>query len=232
MRALAIIPARKGSKRLPGKNLLPIAGKPLVQRAIETTLASKAFARVVVSSDEPDILKLAGGYPGVTPLRRPDELCTDTALAYLYVEHALSVLSSQGEPDFDAVVIIQATSPLVLASDIVGAIDILESSGADTVVSVSKIDFASHPHKMKLLKGDKLHDYLVDENGVTAHHQLPDLYVRNGAIYASRSHVFRQHKVIGDDCRAFIMPRHRSIDINDRLDYDFARFLVEKQKFM
>ena len=227
MKVLAIIPARKGSKRLPGKNLLPIAGKSLVQRAIETTLASKAFARVIVSSDDPEILRIASGYPGVTALQRPDAICTDTALAYLYVEHALSFLSDKRESDFDSVVIVQATSPLVLAADIIGVLEKLESSGADTVVSVSKIDFAVHPHKMKLLNGDKLHDYLVAENGVTAHHQLPEIYVRNGAIYASRTYVFQQHRVIGDDCRGFVMPRNRSVDINDQLDYDFAKFLIE-----
>jgi len=228
MRVLGIIPARAGSKRLPRKNVLPLAGKPLVCWVIEAALKAKSLTRLVVSSEDAEVLALAGGHGPDLPLRRPAELATDTSPAIDYVRHALAILEGAGEGPFDVVVILQPSSPLTLPEDIDGTVRLLESSGADTVVSGVKLDHAIHPYKLKVLRGDRLLPFLEEERGRMAAHELPELYVRNCAVYATRRQVIESGQTIGPDCRGYNMPRERSLDINERVDHEFAQFLVTR----
>ena len=227
LRALAIIPARAGSKRLPRKNVRPLAGRPLVEHVIRAALAARSLARVVVSSDDPEVLAIAGRVRADLPLPRPSAIAGDTAPAIDYVRHALATLEGAGEAPFEAVVILQPSSPLTLPEDIDATVGLLATSGADSAVSVVKLDHAIHPAKLKRLEGDRLVGFLGEEQGRMAAHELPELYVRNCAVYATLRRVVDAGQVIGADCRGHVMPRERSVDINDRLDYDFARFLME-----
>ena len=127
------------------------------------------------------------------------------------------------------VVIVQPSSPLTLAEDIDATVDLLAASGADTAVSVVKLDHAVHPLKMKVLEGDRLLPYLEEERGRMAAHELPMIYVRNCSVYATRRRVIDGGGVIGDDCRAYVMPRERSLDINEELDLEFAEFLLSRR---
>lgn len=227
VKTLAIIPARAGSSRLPHKNTLPLAGKPMVCWVIEAALKAGRINRLVVSSDDEKVLELANRYDPKLPLQRPPALATATSPAIDYVYHALRSLADAGESEFDLITIIQPSSPLTLPTDIDGTIDLLTVSGADTAVSVVKLDHAVHPLKLKTMEGGRLYPYLEEENGRMAVHELPTLFVRNGSVYATRRNVIETGKIIGTDCRGFIMPRERSIDINDLLDYRFACFLAE-----
>lgn len=229
LRTLGIIPARAGSKRLPRKNILPLAGRPLVEHVIRAALAARRLSRVIVSSDDPEVLAIAARIDPSLPLARPAAIAGDTAPAIDYVVHALAALEAAGEPPFDAVAILQPSSPLTLPDDIDATLGLLESSAADSAVSVVKLDHAIHPAKLKRMEGDRLVGYLGEEHGKMAAHELPELYVRNCAVYASLRRVVDSGRILGDDCRGHVMPRARSVDINDRLDYDFARFLMETQ---
>ena len=111
MRVLAVVPARGGSRRVPGKNLAVLGGRTLVRRALDTTLAAGCFATVVLSSDDPAILAEADALPAVVRLARPPELATDTARSYDVVRHAVDTLEARGAGSFDAVAIVQCTSP-------------------------------------------------------------------------------------------------------------------------
>jgi len=226
MRTLGIIPARAGSKRLPHKNVLPLAGKPLVSWVIEAARKARSLDRLVVSSDDVEVLKLAAAFDGGLPLARPAELATDTSPAVDYVKHALDWLESEREGPFDVIAILQPSSPLTRPEDIDGTVQLLRDTEADTAVSVVKLDHAIHPLKLKVLEGDRLLPYLEEEHGLMAAHELSPLYVRNGAVYATRRQVIEEGQIIGRDCRGYVMPRDRSIDINDRLDYEFACYLV------
>lgn len=226
---LGIIPARRGSKRLPRKNVLRLAGKPLVAWSIEAARQARKLTRVVVSSDDPEVLDIAASYDSRLPLARPSELAGDTSLAIEFVKHAFATLESQGEGPFDAVVIIQPSSPLTLAEDIDGTIELLATTGAESAVSVMQLDHAIHPSKLKLLEGDRLVPYLVDERGRMAAHELPTIYVRNCSVYVTRRDVIERGQILGDDCRGYVMPRERSLDINEELDLDFAEFLLTKR---
>ena len=228
MRTLAIIPARGGSKRVLGKNTRLLGGKPLVARTIEAALAAETLDQIVVSSDNSEVLNIARSYDKGIALTRPAELATDTSPAISYVNHALEALENEGGGPFTAIVILQASSPFTLAEDIDGTVRLLERTGADSAVSIMQLDHAIHPIKLKILQGDRLLPYLEEEEGRMAAHELPTLYVRNCSIYATRRQIVDSGQVIGGDCRGYLMPPERSIDINTELDFLFAEFLVKR----
>jgi len=224
---LAIIPARGGSKRVPRKNLRPLGGKPLVVRSIEAGLAARSIDRLVVSSDSEEVLALARGIDPALCLERPAELSSDTSQAIEYVRHALATLEDATRR-FKTIVILQPSSPFCRAEDIDGTLELLERSAADSAVSVVKVPHAIHPAKLKVMTGDRLLPYFEEELGRMAAHQLPEVYVRNCAVYASRRRVIDSGQVIGDDCRGYVMPPERSLDINDELDFEFAEFMLPR----
>ncbi len=223
---LGIIPARAGSRRLPRKNVLPLGGKPLVAWSIEAARIARRLTRVVVSSDDPEVLAIAADYDPRLPLPRPAELAGDTSLAIEFVLHAFGTLEAQGEGPYEAVVILQPSSPFTWPQDIDATVELLAASGAESAVSVMQLDHAIHPSKLKLMEGDRLLPYLEEEGGRMATHQLRTVYVRNCSVYATRREVIDRGQILGDDCRGYVMPRERSIDVNEELDLKFAEFLL------
>ncbi len=206
----------------------PLGGKPLAAWSIEAARQARKLDRIVVSSDDPEVLRLAADYDASLPLERPAALAADESLAIDYVKHALATLEARGEGPFDSIVIVQPSSPLTIAADIDATVELLATSGADSAVSVVRLDHAIHPLKMKLLLGDRLLPYLEEERGRMASHELPEIYVRNCSVYATRRAAIDRGQLIGDDCRGYVMPRERSIDINDELDLQFAEFLLSR----
>lgn len=226
MRTLAVVPARGGSRRVPRKNLAELGGRTLVRRALETALAAGCFATVALSSEDDEILAEAEGLD-VVALRRPRELATDTARALDVVQHALGELEAEGR--FDAVAVVQATSPFTAPEDLAGAVALLESSGAESVVSVARLEAALHPLKLKVLGEEgRLRPYVADD-ALTPSHELPPLWARNGSIYLSRRDVLERNLLVSDgDVRGFEMPAERSYDVDTERDLAFARFLLER----
>ena len=229
-KVLGIIPARGQSKRLPRKNLCPLGGKPLLAWAIEAARQARRLDRLVVSSDDDEILAVARTYDPRLPLKRPLELAADDSPAIDYVRHALETLERDEAGRFDVVVILQATSPFTSPEDIDATVELLLSSGADTAVSVMRVDHAIHPVKLKTMSGDRLLPYLEEERGRMAAAELPEVFVRNCSVYATRRAVIESGRIIGDDCRGYIMPRERSVDINEPLDLDLAEFLLSRPR--
>jgi CMP-N,N'-diacetyllegionaminic acid synthase len=215
---------------VPGKNLRLLGGKPLVEWALEAALRARSLDRVVVSSDDDAVLAIAGRAPRAGALRRPAELSTDTAPAIDYVRHALASLEAEGEARYDAIAIVQPSSPLTEPADIDATVDLLWRSGADSAVSIVRLEHAVHPLKLKVLDGDRLLPYLEEERGRRAAHELPAVYVRNCAVYAARRHVVDAGEIIGADCRGYLMPRERSVDINEEIDLAFADFLLGRNR--
>ena len=224
MRVLGLVPARGGSQRVPRKNLAVLGGRTLVRRALATALAAGCFDAVALSSEAAEILAEADGLD-VARVERPAALATDTARAYDVVRHALGELG-----DFDAVAVIQATSPFTAPDDLSGAVALLESSGAESVVSVVRLEAAIHPLKLKRLQEDgRLLPYLEDD-ALTPSHELPPLWVRNGSVYLSRVEVLERGLLVSDgDVRGYEMPEERSYDIDTPRDLAFATYLVDHQ---
>jgi CMP-N-acetylneuraminic acid synthetase len=209
---IAIVPARGNSKGIPGKNLHPVAGRPLLSYTLGPALQCGLFERVVVSSESPDILAYASSQ-GAEPLRRPDALSRDDVHSVHVVLNALESLSL---PDESVVVMLLPTSPLRQAEDIAGAVSLFEATNADSVVSV-----CTDPHHLlhfREIDGEGLLRSVVDADPNVQRQDMPPLYVLNGSIYVSRAATLR---ALGSFHRGrvapFVMDRRRSIDV-DRPD--------------
>jgi len=231
MKVLGIIPAREGSKRVKHKNFRPFVGTTLVDIAIQQALDSSLLTTVVVSSDSSEVLKIASKYDRIIPINRPIEISDDLAPAIDYVRHALKICE-ENRNQFDIVVILQPSSPLRSSEDIDACIEKLSTyPDADSCVSVVKVDHMVHPVKLKKLDGNVLEPYIEDEAGRFASQDLPEIYVRNCAVYATwRKDLEIRSDVIGTKSLGYLMPRETSVDINDMLDFEFAEFLIQKSK--
>ena len=219
---LAIIPARGGSKRLPCKNILGLNGKPLIAYSIESGLNSKYIDKVVVSSDDDEILTISKRYGAVT-INRPNELASDTATTFDAIKHAVDNYEK-----YDYIVLLQPTSPLRDGDHIDKAIELLESKNADAVVSVCKMDHSplwSNTINDSLsmtgfLKGEVLNKRSQD---------LKEYYSLNGAIYICDTKKLLKEKsfFLKESIFAYKMNRKSSIDIDEELDFKMAESLSE-----
>ncbi len=201
-----------------------LAGLPLVEYVLRAALKAKTITRLVVSSDDDEVLKLQSRYPAVTFLRRPDELALDESPAIDYVRH---VLTATGKA-WDVIVILQPTTPFVRGKDIDSTISLLSRNDVDSAVSVMRVEQMHHPMKLKVMDGDLLKPFLRDEGGIIPAQKLPDVYTRNGAVYASKLNSIEQGQIIGERCAGFVMPPERSIDINYPIDFEFAEFIASR----
>jgi CMP-N,N'-diacetyllegionaminic acid synthase len=227
VRVLGLIPARGGSRRVPRKNLAQLGGKTLVRRALETSLASEAFDTVALSSDDPEILAEARGLHAVALVHRPPELATESARAYDVVVHALRTLEADGYGPFEAAGVVQCTSPFTAPQDLAGAVQMLDRTGAASVVSVAPLDARIHPLKFKRMQGDRLLPYLEDDR-LLASHELPPLWVRNGSIYVTRREAIEAGELVAQDVLGFKMPPERSHDIDTPKDLALAELLMAR----
>lgn len=225
---LGIIPARAGSKRIPGKNMRLLNGKPLVAYALEAALNSEKLTSIAVSSDDDSVLNLASQLKDrLYCIRRPQQLSADQSTALEYVQHSLEYLAQHHSLHFDRIVIVQATSPFTSGADIDAVIQRLIQTKADCAVSVRKVPHDLHPLKFKRIENGILVPLIESENGRMASHQLDPVYVRNGAVYAINIELIRKNQLLNDRCAAYEMPEERSLDINTEMDLQFAQFLMQ-----
>jgi len=223
---LGLVPARGGSLRVPDKNLAEVGGRSLVTRALETAVAARRLSAVVLSSDDSRILDEGARVDGVTLVRRPSALATATANSHSAVVHALEELERERGAQFDAVALMQCTSPFTEPGDIDGAIELMERTAANSVFSVNQLDYVYHPEKLRVLEGDRLVPY-QGQNQLRASHELPALWVTNGSVYVTRRETIEGGSLVSDDLHGYRMPGERSLDINTVRDLEFARFLAE-----
>jgi len=221
---LAVIPARAGSKGLPRKNLLPLAGKPLIAWTIEAALSSKVLDRVIVSTESREIAAVARRYGADVPFVRPNALARDETPGIDVVLHATEQL-----PDYKTVVLLQPTSPLRMPGDIIAAIELYRCRTATTCVSV--VRSKAHPNWMMSL--DSEHRLLPYEpSGVTNRRQeLSSLYQLNGSIYVLDRDSIKLHRSIYTDRNVgYVMPPERSFDIDTELDHLICEKLIEARR--
>ena len=224
---VAIIPARAGSKRLPGKNMLPLAGKPLIQWTLDAAIAAKVFDLIAVTTDDPDVQALAARQ-GVVTIPRPAELATDSATSMDTLLHALDWLESRGQTP-QRVMLLQPTSPLRTSGDIRNAITRMDETGAASVISVCEMEHP--PLWANTLPADGSMDhFLADSLRNRRSQDLPTYYRLNGAIYLStREALLREKSFFAPPSFSLIMDRQHSIDIDTSDDLALARFLLQKK---
>ena len=229
-RFLALIPARGGSKRVPGKNRRLLAGKPLIQWTIEAAQEAEQIDTVCVSSDDQAIIDLGRQLGVEAPFVRPAELATDTARSTDVALHALDWYEQRGEY-FDYVVLLQPTSPLRSAEHIRQAIEVLDRRRGDAVISVCPV--AHSPLWSNTLpEDDSLSGFLPDEVIGRRSQDLPSYYRLNGAIYIVRPERLREERTffLADNIFAYRMPEVVSVDIDTELDFLMAETLIRHQR--
>jgi CMP-N-acetylneuraminic acid synthetase len=227
MKILGVIPARGGSKGIKDKNIKQLGGKPLIAWTIQAASLSK-LDRYIVSTDSELIADISKKFKADVPFIRPWELATDSARAIPVLQHALSFLFNIGEK-YDAVMMLQPTSPFRSLEDIDKAIEILSSTNADSVISVVDVE-GHHPARMKFLDDNGfLIDPIFCENYENQpRHELEKIYIRNGAIYLTRTNILKNNTLKGSKSFGLVMPQIRSINIDNNIDFDFAEFIYEK----
>jgi len=224
MNALGLITARGGSKGIPGKNVKPLAGKPLIAWTIEAAKASTRLKRVLVSTDDAEIARIALEWGAEVPFMRPAELAQDDSPHILALEHALCwIRANQGAlPDY--LVTLQPTSPLRTAEDIDGAIELAERSKALAVVSVCAAH--SHPYLCMKIQEDGTISRFIDSNLEYLRRQdMPKAFVLNGAVYVNHCEtLLKEHNTLPKGTLAYVMPVERSLDLDTEWDF----YLAEK----
>lgn len=220
---LAIIPARGGSKRLPRKNVLDLAGKPLIAWTIDAGLKSKYIDKVIITSDDDEILDIAKQF-GSYIIKRPDELASDTSTSFDAIKHTIDNVEK-----YDFIILLQPTSPLRNFKHIDEAIKLLESKKADAIVSVTEMDH-SPLWSNTLPDDDNMNSFLRDEVKNSRSQDLEKYYRLNGAIYICKTDRLLAEKsfFIKDNIFAYPMDRKSSIDIDEEIDFLIADSLIKK----
>ncbi|MBN1124182.1 MAG: acylneuraminate cytidylyltransferase family protein [Sedimentisphaerales bacterium] len=230
MEVLAIIPARAGSKGIPGKNSKLLAGRPLIEYTFDMALQCGSLTRIVVSTDSESIARLARERGVEVPFLRPAQFAGDNSPATEYIGHCLSALARQEQYRPDIVVLLQPTTPFRAPEDVAQCIKMLIHSKADSIVSVCELPVKYHPQWQFILDHDR---HLLRFNSgsfgriVSARQQLEPTYTRNGAVYAFWRHTFENTGTIyGNHVLGFPMSAERSINIDDMEDWQKAEEML------
>ena len=221
---LAIIPARGGSKEVPRKNIRKVAGKPLIAWTIEEAKKSKYLDRLILSSEDEEIINVAKEWGCEVPFVRPLELAQDDTPGIEPVIHAIEAINEK----YDYVVLLQPTSPLRKVKDIDGCIELCVQMNAPACVSVTEAN--KSPYWMFTLESyGKLRTLIDTKKLFTRRQALPKVYGLNGAVYIAETDWIAENKsYITKETIAFIMPEERSLDIDSELDLNYCDLLLKR----
>jgi len=225
MRVVGVVTARGGSKGIPRKNVRLLCGRPLLQYTAEAAMGSRLLSRTILSTDDETIAEVGRQCGLDVPFMRPAELARDDTPTIPVLQHAVRKLEEAGEY-YDAILTLQPTNPLRRPQDIDGTIELLEKTGADSVISFVDVG-DKHPARMKVIgeDGHVIDPPFAEEFEGQPRQKLPKLYLREGSIYLTRRVVLmEQNSLKGRDCRAWIIPEERACNI----DTPFDLFLAEQ----
>jgi CMP-N,N'-diacetyllegionaminic acid synthase len=229
MKRLCTICARGGSKGVRNKNIRPLLGRPLIAHSIAQAQASRLFEAVAVSSDSPEILAAARQHGADILVERPADLATDSAAKVPAIVHCLNTSEQRLGRRFDVLVDLDATSPLRLPEDIVGAVGLLEARGVSNVITAAP---ARRSPYFNLVEVDR--DGVVGlskrlPNEIVRRQDAPRCFDMNASIYAWRRDVLVDRAAVFlDDTLLYEMPEERSHDIDTELDFELVEFLMRR----
>lgn len=230
MKRLCTICARGGSKGVKGKNLLTLAGKPLLAHSIEQALMSGLFDTVAVSSDSTEILEIAHHGGNVHLVRRPPELATDYAPKIPAIRHCVLEVERVTGEDFDTIVDLDATSPLRDVLDIAGAIKLLEESGCENVITGTPARRSPYFNLVELDRNGFVNLSKPLPVSIVRRQDSPACFDMNASIYVwQRAALMEKDTVFNMGTRLFVMPQERSVDIDSELDLQIVEFLLARR---
>jgi len=222
-KVLAVIPARGGSKGIPRKNIKQLAGKPLIAWTIEEAKKSKYIDRLILSSEDDEIIKVAKEWECEVPFVRPKELAADDTPGIEPVLHAINTLPEI----YDYVCLLQPTSPLRSSVDIDRAIEMCIKKNYNSCVSVTEV--TEHPYLMYTANEDKLNP-LFPNIDIKRRQDLPKIFKLNGAIYfAAVNQVLNEKRLVNDKTLGYVMAKEFSIDIDNNIDFELCNNVLMKK---
>ena len=226
MRVLGVVTARGGSKGIPGKNVRPLGGRPLLAWTAEAALAARRLSRVVLTTDDERIAEVGRACGLEVPFLRPAELAQDDTPTLPVLRHAVAELERAGDR-FDAVCLLQPTSPFRRAGDIDGCIELLGSAGLDAVVSVLPVPPEHNPHWVYFRDGDGLLRLATgEEQPIPRRQELPPAFHRDGAVYVTRRDVLMEGNSLYGKRLGGYLTDPRSVNLDTPEDWERAESLL------
>lgn len=228
MRVLGVIPARGGSKGVPRKNIRLLCGKPLIQYTAEAALAAHSLVRVVVSTEDKEITAIARSCGLDVPFLRPQELAQDTTPTLPVIQHVVHWLEERDDY-YDAICVLQPTSPLRTADDIDRCIELLENTGADSVVSTLPVPFDYNPHWVYFQDNRGFLNLCTgEEEPISRRQSLPPAFHREGSIFlALRNVIMEQNSLYGKHIVGYPMDPSRNVQIDTANDLREAETILQ-----
>jgi len=223
---IAIVPARSGSKGLPSKNLMKLCGKSLVQRAVETGRGSEYIDQVIISTDDETIAEEAMRWGALCPFLRPTRLATDDAPVIETYIYTIDRLNNEYQMIVNELCILQPTSPLRSVQDVNNAIRLFYDKNADSVVSYTRSHHPLEWHKQ--IDEDFSIQDPFDAIKIKNRQDYRSTYCPNGAVYVFKYSILLAGRYYTDKSYAYVMPKARSVDIDDALDFKFAETIFRE----
>jgi CMP-N-acetylneuraminic acid synthetase len=227
MKATAFIFARGGSKGLPGKNIRPLSGKPLIAWSIHHALSVKRIERVIVSTDSEEIARVARQYGADTPFLRPAELARDDSPEWLAWRHALEYLDTTEGRLPETMVSLPATAPLRLPTDIDNCLDAFEKHDADMIITVTDAHRSPYFNMVKSNADGTVGLVIPAHSSVSRRQDALPVYDMATVAYVTRpAFVMTNNSLFEGRVRAVHVPRERAVDIDTALDFQMAEFFI------
>lgn len=221
-RVLAIVPARRGSKGLPLKNIRPLNGKPLLAWPVEAAAGAASVDRVIISTDDREFADIAVAHGASAPFLRPAELASDTAPSIGYILHALEAMEAAGEA-FDYVVVLEPTSPLTESADIDAALGELHAARdrADAIVGVQRMETVHPAFCVKRDEAGVIAPYGgASFDNLPRRQDLEPVYALDGSLYISDVAAIRTRQAFCHErCLGFVTARHQALEVDDLVDF-------------
>jgi CMP-N,N'-diacetyllegionaminic acid synthase len=230
-KVIAVVPARGGSKGISKKNIRLLAGKPLIVWTLEAAMACPDLDRVIVSTDDPEIAKIALDFGADVPFARPQELAADSTPDLPVCLHAVTWLREHEQFVPDVIAWLRPTAPLREVQDISNALALLRQTAAASVRSVSAVNH--HPYWMKTFEGTRVQSLIAgcDEARFPQRQLLPPVYRLNGAVDVTRvEQVLSGRPLFAEPMHGYVMPFERSVDIDTEADLELAERLIARKQ--
>ena len=229
MRVLGVVPARGGSKGVPRKNLKLLGGVPLLQYTAEAALRAKTLDRVVLTTDDPEIANVGRELGLDVPFMRPPELAGDDTPMLEVIRHVVTSIESATEP-FDAICLLQPTTPFRSVATIDDCVSLLFATGGDSVVTVVRIPAECHPFWAYIRQPDgTLRLATGADTPVVRRQLLPPAFHRDGSVYVTRADVLRAGSLYGERVIGHELPADGLVNIDEPADWDRAEFLLHER---
>lgn len=226
-KVFAVITARGGSKGIPRKNVVDCGGKPLIAWTIEAARQSELIDRLIVSTDDDEISEVAVRYGADVPFRRPSELAGDTSCHVAVVQHAVTWMEDNCGENYDYVVLIQPTCPLITPVDIDGAVKLALENDADSVITVHEA--RQHPYYSRRRRSDGSLDFIIPAGRtITRRQDLPEAFAEAGAVFVIKKEVLMSTGVLETEYPlAYVLPEERALDVDTPWDLHLVDLILK-----